>query len=59
VASELEEHAARGRLEEARPPVERLEAMTRGLMRLVGGLSLEALREQVGGAGEPGRTCGP
>jgi hypothetical protein len=46
VASDLEDHAAGGQLEEARPLVERLEAMTQELMRLVGGLSLESLRRQ-------------
>jgi hypothetical protein len=46
VASELEDLAARGQLEDARPLVERLDAMTQELMRLVGGLSLEALRRQ-------------
>jgi two-component system sensor histidine kinase/response regulator len=46
VASDLEDHAAQGQLEEAQPLVERLEAMTQELMRLVGGLSLEALRRQ-------------
>ncbi len=46
VASDLEDQAAQGRLEEARPLVERLETMTRELMRLSGGLSLETLRQQ-------------
>jgi CheY-like chemotaxis protein len=46
VASELEDLAASGRLEEAQPLAERLEAMTHELMRLVRGLSLEALRQQ-------------
>jgi signal transduction histidine kinase/DNA-binding response OmpR family regulator len=46
VASELEDHAGQGHLEEAQPLVERLEAMTHELMRLVGGLSLETLRHQ-------------
>ena len=53
VASELEDHAAEGQLEEARPLVERLEAMTQELMRLVGDLSLEMLRQQAGRADEP------
>ncbi len=44
VASEVEDVAAQGRLEGARPLVERLETMTRELMRLVGNLSLETLR---------------
>ena len=46
VASDLEDHAAQGRLEEAQPLMQRLETMTRELMQLVGGLSLEALRRQ-------------
>jgi len=46
VASDLEDHAAQGQLEEAQPLVERLETMTQELMRLVGGLSLETLRHQ-------------
>jgi CheY-like chemotaxis protein len=64
-ASDLEDHAAQGQLEEAGPLVERLEAMTRELMRLVGGLSLESLRRQAGAAEEgeptvppPGRPAG-
>jgi CheY-like chemotaxis protein/HPt (histidine-containing phosphotransfer) domain-containing protein len=46
MASELEDRAARGQLEEARPLAERLEAMAEELTRLVGGLSLDALRSQ-------------
>jgi PAS domain S-box-containing protein len=45
-ASELENQAAQGRLAEARPLVERLEAMVRQLLPLAGGLSLETLRHQ-------------
>jgi hypothetical protein len=48
VASELKDHAAQDRLEEARPLVQQLEAMTQDLMRLAGGLSLETLRQQAG-----------
>ncbi len=44
VASDIEDHAARGQLEEARPLVEQLETMGQRLVRLVDGLSLEALR---------------
>src|SRR5207302_4086790 len=40
VASEREDHAARGQLEAARPMVGQLETMAQELMRLVGGLSL-------------------
>jgi CheY-like chemotaxis protein len=43
-ALDLEEQAAGGRLAEARPLVERLEAMAQELLPLVGGLSLETLR---------------
>jgi PAS domain S-box-containing protein len=56
VASELEDQAAQGRLEEARPLVARLETMAEELLRLVGGLSPEALREPAAlkGPGRPG-----
>ena len=47
VASDLEDHAAQGQLEEARPLVEQLETMAKELMRLAGGLSIETLRNQV------------
>jgi HPt (histidine-containing phosphotransfer) domain-containing protein len=57
VASELEDHAAQGQLEEARPLMARLETMAEELIRLVGGLSLEDLRAQAGSAAEPG--CPP
>ena len=53
VASDLEDQAAQGQLEEARPLVERLETMTQELLRLADGLSLETLRQQAGRAGEP------
>jgi two-component system sensor histidine kinase/response regulator len=43
VASDLEDHAARGQLDAARPIVERIDAMAAELMRQVDGLSLEAL----------------
>jgi PAS domain S-box-containing protein len=47
IASDLEDHAARGQLEQAQPLVEQLETMTQELMRLVGGgLSLETVRHQ-------------
>ena len=46
VASQLEDHAAQGQVEEARPLVEQLESTTRELMRLPDGLSLETLRRQ-------------
>jgi hypothetical protein len=50
VASDLEDHAAQGRLDEARPLVEQLEVMARELIRRVDGLSIEALRDQAGAA---------
>jgi HPt (histidine-containing phosphotransfer) domain-containing protein len=46
VASDLEDRAAQGRLEEARPLVEQLETMTQELRRLAGGLSIDTLRSQ-------------
>ena len=52
VASDLEDHTAHGRLEEAQPLVERLETMIQELVRLAGGLSLEALRQQAEAAGD-------
>jgi hypothetical protein len=52
-ASDLEDHAAEGRLAEARPLVERLEAMVQELLPLVGGLSLETLRHQAEAAEGP------
>jgi PAS domain S-box-containing protein len=65
VASDLEDHAAGGQLEEAQPLVQRLETMTQELMRLVGGLSLESLRRQAeaaedreGAAQPPGQLAG-
>jgi hypothetical protein len=58
-ALDLEEQAAQGRLAEARPLVERLEAMARELLPLVGGLSLEALRHQAEAAADPDRAGSP
>jgi CheY-like chemotaxis protein len=46
VALDLEELAAGGRLAEARHMVERLEVLAQELLPLVGGLSLETLRQQ-------------
>jgi CheY-like chemotaxis protein len=59
VASDLEDHAAQGQLDEARPLVERLETMADELVRLASGLSLETLRQQAGAADEHSRTPGP
>src|SRR5262249_40485649 len=53
-ALDLEDQAAQGRLEEARPLVERLEAMAQELLPLVGGLSLETLRHQAEAAAAAG-----
>jgi two-component system sensor histidine kinase/response regulator len=53
VASELEDHAAQGHLEEAQALVGQLETMARELLRLVGELSLDALRDQAETAAEP------
>jgi CheY-like chemotaxis protein/HPt (histidine-containing phosphotransfer) domain-containing protein len=56
VASDLEDHAANGRLAEARPLVERLETMGQELVRLAAGLSLETLRQQAEAADAGGAT---
>jgi len=56
VASDLEDHAAQGRLEEARPLVEQLETMIQELMGLVGGLSIDTLHRQARATGDPTRT---
>src|SRR5262249_51186192 len=45
VASDLEDQAAQGRLEEAWPLAARLEALAEELMRLVSGLSPDALHD--------------
>jgi hypothetical protein len=65
VASDLEDHAAQGQLEEALPLVEGLGTMTQELLRLVGGLSLESLRRQAEAAEDrkpavqpPGKPAG-
>jgi CheY-like chemotaxis protein len=49
VASDIEDHAARGELAEARPLVERLEAMGDELMELTHRITLDSLRRQAGG----------
>ena len=53
VASDLEDHAASGQLEEARPLVQQLEAMVHELLLLVGGLSLETLRHEAEATEDP------
>jgi hypothetical protein len=57
-ALDLEDHAAQGRLAEARPLVERLEAMAQELPKLVAGLSLETLRQQAEATRDRKRTAG-
>jgi CheY-like chemotaxis protein len=52
VASNLEDHAANGRLEESRPLVERLGSMTQELRRLAGELSIDTLRGMAGPVGD-------
>ena len=59
VASDLENHAAQGRLEEARPLVEQLELMARQLLPTASGLSIESLRQQAGIADDPNRRAEP
>ena len=59
VASDIEDRAAQGRLEEAQPVVEQLEAMARELLGLVDGLSLETLRQQAEAARGRNRTANP
>jgi CheY-like chemotaxis protein len=58
VASDLEDCAEQGRLEEARALVGQLEAMAEELMRQVGGLSLDALRGRTETSAGPGRAGG-
>jgi hypothetical protein len=50
VAADLEDYAAQGRLEEARPLVAQLDMMARELFELADGLSLETLRHKAGSA---------
>ncbi len=58
VASDLEDFAAHGRLDEARPLVERLELMVQELVRQVGGLSYERVRHQAATADRPDKSAG-
>jgi len=46
-------------LDEAQPLAARLEAMAEELLQLAGGLSLDTLLDQGGGAADPGRPAGP
>ena len=57
VATDLEDQAARGQLEDAWPLVEQLEAIARELIEQVDGLSIEVLRDQSGAAGDRDRTA--
>ena len=59
VAADIEDHAAQGRLEEARPLVEQLDGMARQLLTVVSGLSLETLRRQTGITDDPNRRAEP
>src|SRR5260370_15292359 len=56
VASDLEDHAAQGRLEEARPLVEQLETITQELLGLAGGLSPQGPPQQRKASGAPQPT---
>ena len=58
LASDLEDHAARGELDQARPLVERLEPMVHRLVRQVDGLTYESLQQQAGSADDRDRTDG-
>jgi two-component system, sensor histidine kinase and response regulator len=51
-ASDLEDHAAQGQLEQARPLVAQLETIAERLPQLLRGLSLETLRERSKGGGQ-------
>jgi two-component system sensor histidine kinase/response regulator len=59
VASDLEDRAARGQLEEARPLVEQIQSMGEELMSLAAGLTIESLRRQADVAEGPDRTANP
>jgi PAS domain S-box-containing protein len=50
VASDLEDRATQGQLDDAQPLADRLQTMTQDLLRLASGLSLETLRRQAGRA---------
>ncbi|HEV3120049.1 MAG TPA: PAS domain S-box protein [Gemmataceae bacterium] len=56
-ASQLEDYAAQDQLEEAQPLVGQLETMGQDLMRLVGEVSLDALRDQARAATEANQTA--
>jgi hypothetical protein len=56
VASDVEDLAAQGQLDDARPLVGQLETMVKEIMQTVDGLSLENLRQQTGPAADSNRT---
>jgi PAS domain S-box-containing protein len=53
VASQLEDQAAQGHLEEIQPLVGQLETMVPELMRVVSGLAVDTLRQQMAPTGPP------
>jgi hypothetical protein len=57
-ASDLEDRAEQGQLEEARGLVGQLEAMVPELLRLTGALSIDALRGHAGTLPDAVRTAG-
>ncbi len=57
LASDLEDRAACGRLDEARPLVGQLETMTQELVEQMNGLSLESLRRQAAATDDINRTA--
>jgi CheY-like chemotaxis protein len=59
VASDLEDRAAEGQLDEAQPLAARLEVMAEELLQMARGLSLDTLLDQGGGAADPGRPASP
>jgi PAS domain S-box-containing protein len=59
LASQLEDYAAQGQLEQARLLVGQLETLAPELMRAVDGLSLETLRQQRGLAHDTNRAASP
>ena len=59
VASDIEDLAAQGQLEDARPLVGQLETMAEEFLRLADGLTIDTLRSQAGAAGDCKRTGSP
>jgi CheY-like chemotaxis protein len=58
-AADLEDLAARGLLDEARPIVEQLDRCATELARLAGGLTVETLRKQAEATDDSNRAAGP